>query len=148
MVPPRPWRSSTHSLCTGRVRQAQAVLVRQLQSEVLGQQRVLDRADHRPEGPAARTANTSGATGCRLTEPRPTGATAGTSERGSVDHRAAADHLRDRAALQIVEQHDVGAPPGRDLAAIGQAERPRRTAAGRAVRGERRTPRAIALRIA
>ena len=54
-------------------------------------------------------------------------------EQRLVDEPAGGDHRRDRAGLEVVEEDDVGAPAGRDHAAVAQARR-RRAAVSEAAR--------------
>ena len=59
-------------------------------------------------------------------------------EQRLVDDPAGGDHRRDGAGLEVVEEDDVGAPAGRDHAAVGKPERPRRRQRSRAIDRERR----------
>ena len=135
---PRDDRDLDHILI--EIDAAQAVGEGQRHGNALGD----DLAGHRRRSPASRALrrarrNRPPATRRALTLRRPTGATAPrAANSSSPTSRPPRQHHRDRAAFEIVDHDEIGAPARRDEPAIHQPENARGRNAGGAIGGERR----------
>ena len=91
------------------------------------------------EGPCPRATKSCGSTLPRLDAVAPDRRQrAARGEQRVVDDAAGREHRRDRAGFEIVDDDEVGAPAGRDQAAVAQAEDARGRYGRGAIGGERR----------
>ena len=136
-----PWRATTETLTTSWSRSTPRSPF--LNGSVTGTRSVMILPGMTPiacvEGPCPRATKSAGSTRRALTLPRPTGASeARAANSASSTTRPPVITIETAQCVEIVDHDEIGAPAGRDEAAVAQAEDARGRDRRGAVGGERR----------